>query len=262
MIQAIAFDMDDTLLNDDREITPYTLTILRRVADKGIHIVPASGRARGSMIGFIEQMGCASAFVACNGADVYSPKGELWKQEAFTVEQAKRCAQFAQETDCYAQCYYDDHFYFAGEKQWADAYASASMLTGQNIGNLVDFIDRPTGKILMMAEPEKIARMLPEARRLFSDIAAVSCSKPYFLEMNPRNATKGNALKYLAERWGLHAEEFMAFGDSLNDLSMLTWAGEGVAMANAREDVKAQVRHVCGTNQEDGVARYIESLLL
>ena len=54
----------------------------------------------------------------------------------------------------------------------------------------------------------------------------------------------------------------MAFGDSLNDLSMLTWAGEGVAMANAREDVKAQVRHVCGTNQEDGVARYIESLLL
>ena len=58
------------------------------------------------------------------------------------------------------------------------------------------------------------------------------------------------------------AEEFMAFGDSLNDLSMLTWAGEGVAMANAREDVKAQVRHACGTNQEDGVARYIESLLL
>lgn len=54
----------------------------------------------------------------------------------------------------------------------------------------------------------------------------------------------------------------MAFGDSLNDLSMLTWAGMGVAMGNAREDVKRQVGRVCGVNENDGVARYMEALLL
>ena len=107
-----------------------------------------------------------------------------------------------------------------------------------------------------------MAELLPRAREQFADVAAVSCSKPYFLEMNPLRATKGNALAYLAQRWGLCPDEFMAFGDSLNDLSMLTWAGMGVAMENAREDVKHQVGRVCGVNENDGVARYMEALLL
>lgn len=262
MIRAVAFDMDDTLLDDQRQITAYTIGVLRRAAEKGVRIIPASGRAKASMEGFVAQMGCASAFVACNGAEVYSPEGEMWRQEALSVEDARRCAQFAREAGCYAQCYYGEHFYYAGTREWADSYTSASLLTGRDVKDLPAFIDRPTPKILLMAEPERVAELLPKAREQFAGVAAVSCSKPYFLEMNPVRATKGNALAYLAQRWGMAREEFLAFGDSLNDLSMLTWAGTGVAMENAREDVKRQVGRVCGTNREDGVARYIEALLL
>lgn len=262
MIRAVAFDMDDTLLNDQREITPYTLDVLRRAARRGVLIIPASGRAKASMEGFVNQIGCAAAFVACNGAEVYSPTGELWHQEVLSVEDARRCARFAQEAGCYAQCYYGAHFYYAGTEDWARSYAEASLLTGKDVKDLPAFIDRPTPKILLMAEPERVAELLPRARELFADVAAVSCSKPYFLEMNPLRATKGNALAYLAQRWGLAREEFLAFGDSLNDLSMLTWAGTGVAMGNAREDVKRQVGRVCGANQEDGVAHAMEALLL
>lgn len=262
MIRAVAFDMDDTLLNDERQITPFTVSVLRRAADQGIRIIPASGRAKASMEGFVEQIGCVAAFVACNGAEVYGPAGEVWHQELLSTEDARRCARFAQEAGCYAQCYYGDHFFYAGTEQWARSYASASLLTGSRVEDLPAFIDRPTPKILLMAEPERVAELLPKAQEQFADVAAVSCSKPYFLEMNPLRATKGNALAYLARRWGLCRDEFMAFGDSLNDLSMLTWAGLGVAMGNAREDVKRQVDRVCGTNENDGVARYIEALLL
>lgn len=262
MIRAVAFDMDDTLLNNERQITPFTVSILRRVADQGIRIIPASGRAKASMDGFVEQIGCAAAFVACNGAEVYGPMGEMWHQELLSIEDARRCARFAQEAGCYAQCYYGDHFYYAGTEEWARSYAAASLLTGSEVKDLPAFIDRPTPKILIMAEPERVAELLPRAREQFADVAAVSCSKPYFLEMNPLRATKGNALVYLAQRWGLCPDEFMAFGDSLNDLSMLTWAGMGVAMENAREDVKRQVGRVCGVNENDGVARYMEALLL
>ncbi len=262
MIRAIAFDMDDTLLNDERQITPFTVSVLRRAAEKGVLVIPASGRAKASMAGFVEQIGCAAAFVACNGAEVYGPAGDLWHQELLSAEDARRCAAFARDAGCYAQCYYGAHFYYAGPAEWARSYASASLLTGEDVKELPSFIDRPTPKVLLMAEPERVAELLPLARAQFADVAAVSCSKPYFLEMNPLRATKGNALAYLARRWGLCPEEFMTFGDSLNDLSMLTWAGTGVAMANAREDVKRQVGRVCGSNQEDGVARYIEALLL
>ena len=188
--------------------------------------------------------------------------GEMWHQELLSIEDARRCARFAQEAGCYAQCYYGDHFYYAGTEEWARSYAAASLLTGSEVKDLPAFIDRPTPKILIMAEPERVAELLPRAREQFADVAAVSCSKPYFLEMNPLRATKGNALAYLAQRWGLCPDEFMAFGDSLNDLSMLTWAGMGVAMGNAREDVKRQVGRVCGVNENDGVARYMEALLL
>ena len=261
MIQAVAFDMDDTLLNDERQITPYTRAVLRRAADQGVRVIPASGRARASIIGFVEELGCASAFVCCNGAEVYGPDGALWRQELFQVEEARRCARFALAAGCYVQCYYGAHFYYHGPAKWVAAYAAATLMTGQEVDDLPAFITRPTPKVLMMAEPETVAALLPKAREAVGDIAAISCSKPYFLEMNPLRATKGNALAYLAERWGLQAADFAAFGDSLNDLSMLQWAGEGVAVANARPDVLAQVKRHCGANRDDGVAHYIQALL-
>ena len=114
----------------------------------------------------------------------------------------------------------------------------------------------------MMDDPARIARLLEEGRRLFGDRLSLTCSKPHFLEVNPAKASKGNALRWLGEHLGFSTENAMAFGDSLNDLSMLTAAGCGVAMANAREDVRALVSATCQSNQEDGVARYIEQHIL
>ena len=80
--------------------------------------------------------------------------------------------------------------------------------------------------------------------------------------MNPAKASKGNALRWLGAHLGFSMANAMAFGDSLNDLSMLTAAGHGVTVANAREDVRALVPATCPSNQEDGVARYIEQHIL
>lgn len=80
-VQAVVFDLDDTLLRDDRTISPYTVDVIRRVAAAGIHVIPASGRARDSMRPFVEQLGCASLYIACNGAEVWTPTHELLLRE-------------------------------------------------------------------------------------------------------------------------------------------------------------------------------------
>ena len=261
-VDAIAFDLDDTLLRDDRSISPYTLSVLRRAADQGIRVIPASGRTRDSMRGFVEQIGCASCFISCNGAEVWSPDMEQLMRELLDVPLAREVACFAEERGCYAQTYAGDCFFYNQQGQWADAYAESSNLRGVYVGNLEAYIAEPTPKILMMDSPARVAELMEEARAVFDGRVALTCSKPYFLEVNPLRATKGNALKWCAERFGFSMVNVMAFGDSLNDLSMLLAAGHGIAVANAREDVKAQVSALCGGNQEDGVARFIEQYAL
>lgn len=274
-IHAIAFDLDDTLLRPDASVSDYTVDVLRRAAAQGIIILPASGRTRDSMWPAVERIGCASAFISCNGADIWGllPSSDgmqpltgaecpLMMQELLPVELAHEVARFASDRGVYCQTYSPSRFFYSIENEYAVSYAHSSSLEGEYVGDLTAFIRQPVTKLLMMDTPERIADLYQEARVLFAGRAMLTCSKPYFLECNPLRATKGNALRWCAEHFGFKMDELVAFGDSLNDVSMLEAAGTGVAMGNAREDVKAMGFPVCGTNDEDGVARYIEENIL
>ena len=261
-IRAIAFDLDDTLLRSDRTVSDYTVDVLHRAAERGIIILPASGRTRDSMFPTVERIGCASAFISCNGADVWTTDRELLMQELLPVDLAHEVARFAAERGVYCQTYSPSRFYFSIDNEYAVSYAKSSSLEGEYVGDLTAFIQRPVTKLLMMDTPERIAALYEEAKAIFAGRASMTCSKPYFLEFNPLKATKGNALRGCGDHFGFNMDELLTFGDSLNHVSMLEAAGTGVAMGNAREDVKAMGFPVCLTNDEDGVARYIDEHIL
>ena len=259
---AVAFDLDYKILHEDLSISPYTLDVFRRLHEKGMEILPVSGRSQMSMKPFVEQIGCAAIYISCNGAELWDGQDHtLLRRETFDVGLARRIAAFGKEHGCYAQTYGGAYFYFNQYGHYADSYAKASRLEGQYVGDLEAWIREPVAKILMMDEVGTIADMLTEARERFNGELSVTCSKPWFLEFNPLRATKGIALAEAAERLGFGAEDIIAFGDSLNDLSMLESVGLGVCVANGREDVKARCQAVCGTNEEDGPAHYLEEKL-
>lgn len=262
-LQAAAFDLDDTLLHDDLTLSPYTLDIFRRLHDTGFQFIAASGRTPLSMRPFVDQLGCVSISIACNGAVIIdSATGQAIHREVFSVELAREIARFGNEHQCYAQTYSDDRFYFNEYSEYSKKYASASMLPGEYVGDLETYIREPRSKILMMADEAKIASMLAEASERFKDRVSVTCSKPWFLEFNPIRATKGIALRKSAELLGVSTDEIVAFGDSLNDLPMLLEAGSSVCVSNARPDVRSCCSAVCLSNQEDGVARYLAEHVL
>ena len=261
--QAIAFDLDDTLLRDDRTISDYTVDVLRRAAARGIHIVPASGRARDSMKPFVDQIGCASLFIACNGAEIWRSDGSPVRAMVIPDETAQEILAFSRKHRAYIQSYKGTRFYYTVQNGYDLAYAATSMLTGVHTEDLPGFVRRhPTSKLLLMDDPARVAEMLEESRAQFAGRASVTCSKPFYLEFNPPEATKGQALRACGELLGFPLRDAVAFGDSLNDLSMLETAGTGVAVANAREEVRQRVGCVCAGNQEDGVARWIEAHVL
>ncbi len=258
---AVAFDLDDTLLRDDLTISSHTVLVLRRLSALGVKIVPASGRAQLSMKPFVDLISCASAYIACNGAEIWSGiSHELLRSEFFSAELGREIASFGNRHSVYAQTYAGDRFFYNEESEWSRQYAAASMLSGVYVGNLVNYIQEPRSKILMMADPVKIASMLAEAEKLFDGRASVTCSKPWFLEFNPPGATKGLALSWTASYLNLSPSDFLAFGDSLNDLSMLQTAGRGVLMSNGRKELRSLCDDVCGSNQEDGIAAYLEEV--
>ena len=255
---AAAFDLDDTLLRDDLTISDYTLSVLRALSAAGVAVIPASGRAQMSMMPFIRRLSPVPLYIACNGGEIWSGSGELLHAAPpFSAETGKAVAAFGKRHHVYAQTYDGSYFYYNEESDWSRKYAAASMLRGQYVGDLEAYIQEPRNKILMMAEPEKIEAMRREAEVLFAGRVSVTCSKPWFLEFNPAEATKGCALQKAADLLHIPLEKVIAFGDGLNDLSMMRAAGRGVLMENGRPVLRDQVDDICLSNQEDGVARYL-----
>ena len=260
-IDAIVFDLDDTLLNGEARVSAYTRDVMRRAKEQGVHIVPASGRAIFSMQPFVEQLAPDNPYIACNGAQLVNPDHTPMETHAFPIEEAKALIHFFNENGFYVQCYHGDHIYYSEACDASRSYMRSSGMYGVALGDLEARLDFETPKVLSVQSPERVREMLPIVRERFPN-ATVTVSKPYFLEAQPAGVSKGFALKRLAERMGWSLEHIMAFGDSLNDLSMLEAVGYGVAVGNARDEVKRAVRFVCGANTEDGVARFVEAHVL
>jgi hypothetical protein len=257
-LKAVVFDLDDTLLRDDRTISCFTVDVLRALSRNGISVIPASGRAQMSMKPFVDQLGCADYYISCNGAEIWDAKtGRNCFRTALPVETARRIVRFGKEYDCYMQTYDAVRFFYNREGRYADAYAASAMLEGECAGDLEVFIRTPVTKILMMDDAPKIAAMLEEGRKRFDGEASVTCSKPVFLEFNPLDATKGLALARLLAALGISPADTAAFGDSLNDWSMLEACGLSVCVSNARPELKGLCEEVCLSNQEDGVADFL-----
>ena len=257
-LNAVVFDLDDTLLRNDLTISDFSVRVFRRLKKKGFRIIAASGRAQLSMKPYMDQLDCVSVYISCNGAEIWDGfSHNLLHQELFSMETAVDIARFGEMHGCYAQVYEGGRFFFNQYGEYAQRYAAATKLTGVYVGKLSEFIHEPRNKVLMIDREDKIASMLTEARALFEGRASITCSKPFYLEFNPVNATKGIALLKAAEYLDIRAEDIIAFGDSLNDLSMLRAAGMAVSVANGWREIRPFCDDVCGANDQDGPAIYL-----
>lgn len=257
-IKTIVTDMDDTLLSDDLQILPGTQRVIRRCKEKGLRFILASGRAPASLRPFARMLNIGDPYICSNGAQTFDGNThEIMIDLQFTHELALECARFFEEHGMYAQFYEGDNFCYNHEGVFAEQYAAATMMQGRLVGPLDKALKGSTAKLLGVDTPQRVGELILKARARFGDRVSVTCSKPHFLEMNPPQATKGAALARLQPLLGIEPETTLAFGDSLNDVSMLTWARYGVAMGNARDEVKSAVKLVCPPNGAQGVARFI-----
>lgn len=262
-IRAVAFDLDDTLLNEHSQISDYTLDVLIRAHERGVVVIPASGRTRTSMTPFLQRIGFATPFIACNGGELYDGAGNALQKLTLPVDVARRVIAFLRQRGCYVQAYRDDSFFFDAANEASERYRRSSRMQAIAVGDLYSFLDFPTPKLLCVTEPERQMPLYREISAAFppSEVC-FTLSSSTFLEAEPPDATKGEGLRRLAAIMGFDMSATAAFGDNLNDISMIEAAGYGVAMENARDEVKRAARYICEPNTRDGVARFIQRHVL
>lgn len=273
-IRLIAMDMDGTLLDDHQTISPANLRALHRAAENGIHIAFCSGRMMGDASCYAvdaQLPGCR--ILALNGAcGLERPNGRLlWKRtlprdaldeavqvllqsgvETFGCFEPNRVVALPQES-----LGERDRIIWGTRRTDPNAPRFEAGLTAYRAAR-----ERGVCKLVCIEhENEPLLRRVGEQLRAIPGLEVTSSWRNNW-ELMPVGVNKGMAVRMLAEELGLSAEQVMTLGDYDNDLSMIAYAGCGVAMGNADECVKQAARYVTDTNLNDGVAKAIERYAL
>ncbi len=260
-IDTIVTDLDDTLLNEHAKLSPFTLEVFARAKRQGVRLIPASGRAARSMLQYTQLLDTSLPYIACNGSQLVNADHTVMDSIDLPAELARDILRYLKPYGFYAQSYRGDDFYYDLECASSVNYQRSSHMNGIAVGDLEAFTTFPVPKLLFVHDPTEVERIYPQIQQAFPNVV-FTISKPYFLEAQPEGVSKGSALVRLSAMLEIAPERTMVFGDSLNDLSMLAFTPNSVAMGNARDDVKAAARYVCQTNAEDGVARFVSEHVL
>lgn len=262
-VKLLAFDLDDTLLKSDLTIGERTIRALRTAHEKGVLIVPASGRGAQTLWKYVEQIDTVNAVVTTNGSQVLNRQHEVIFERRIPLQTAKVIAKFAEDHNWYIQGYTADDFYYEKVTKETELYHRFGGHWGYPIGKLSENIKEDPYKMIFIEEDlEEMRKLRAAADERFSGEVNLFVSKPFYYEATAPGCTKGEALLRLAEEHGISREEIMCCGDSDNDLSMLDAAGYAVAVGNARDSVKAHANIVCASNDEEGVAQVVEQYIL
>jgi len=258
----LAADMDGTLLNGDSIITQRTREALLKAIEKGVLFVPSTGRPMGGMSAVLTAFDFDMPMILFNGAMAVTTKTD---RVLFSQGLDFSCAEtiFAQGI---SRGY--SVVAWAGERLFVSCEDEEIMQyqrkTGAELHVVADARPmRPYGvtKMLWIIPPEDGPRCQAEMNALLSGKVNCHTSCPHLMEFVDAKASKGIALAEVGKAYGIAQKEMIAVGDGYNDVSMLEYAGLGVAMGNAPEDIKALCQDVTLSNDEDGVAAVIEKYI-
>ncbi len=268
-VNLIALDLDDTLLNDERQISDKNVEVLRRCAQRGIYVVLCSGRAEDGIKPFVSRLNIASLesgkfVIAINGCSIFDMHKRLQVfKKTVKPEILLKAHKIAQSEGFETEVYSENIVYYSRATDWTLRDVKMCGLKGEEAADYEKLLQKDFYKMLIPGEPEKIQILQKKLRAELGEDAVIFTSKPYFLEILPPRCGKGESILWLSSYIGIDPATTLAFGDSMNDESMITKCGYGVAMKNGNEQIKKIARFVTDkTNNEDGVADFIEKMIL
>lgn len=264
MYKAVFLDMDGTLLKSDHSVSEPTIEKIRELTGKGIRVVLVSARSVGAVLPTFRKIGLPSAtpLISLNGSYIVENEKPIFD---VTIDLGIT-AQVTEEVRPYKATiayYLRREWYSEVRDAWTD-HEQKIMDEPLRVGPIGQWIEewsvRGIGpnKMMVMSEPENIACIQEHLLRLYDGRLNIYPSKATYLEVMDSRGSKANAVRFVSERLGLSPGEVIAMGDNYNDIGMLRFAGMGVAMGNAPDEIKANADYITDTNNSDGVRKALE----
>jgi Cof subfamily protein (haloacid dehalogenase superfamily) len=224
--------------------------------------VLVTGRMFQSVRRYALEAGLDDPVVCYQGAVVAEPTTGRWLRHVPIPLQLAREAISALNNEGFGlNCYVGDELYVSEVTPEARRYADFQSLELHPVGDLLAWLSDPPTKLVVIGDPEALDDLEQRMLGRFEGRLYISKSLPYFLEFASPEVTKATGLDFLSEHLGFARERTVAFGDGENDIELVDWAGYGVAVANAHDQVKEVADLVCPSVDEEGVAQVIESYL-
>jgi Cof subfamily protein (haloacid dehalogenase superfamily) len=258
----VACDLDRTLIGGDALLHPRTRQAIATTRAAGIHVMLVTGRMFQAVRPYALEAGLEDPVVCYQGAVVAEPVSGRWLRHVpISLELARETIAAVNEEGFGLNCYVDDELYVAEITPEARRYADFQDLQLHEVGNLIDWLEEPPTKLVVIEDPEVLDALKERMIARFDGRLYISKSLPYFLEFASPDVTKAAGLEFLADRLGFTRARTLAFGDGENDVELVDWAGYGVAVENAHERVKDVADLVCPSVDDEGVAQVLEAFL-
>lgn len=263
----LVLDLDGTLTNNKKEVTEHTRRTLIEAQECGIKIILASGRPTYGIAPIAEKLELkkyGGYILSYNGGEITNwQTGELMYENVLDADVLPYLYQCAKENN-FAIVTYQGKYVLTEhpDDEYVLKEAILNVMETKKVDNFLDAVDFPVAKCLIVGEGTRLAVLEKRMYEVLKDRMGVYRSEPYFLELVPKGIDKALSLAVLLEKIGGTKEEMVAVGDGFNDLSMIQFAGLGVAMANAQEPVRQAADYITLSNEEDGVAAVVKKFMM
>ena len=265
--KVIVLDLDGTLTNSAKEVTPRTKKALQDYMEAGGKVVLASGRPTFGIMPVARELGLPGRegyILAFNGGNIIDcASGRVLYQKKLMPGTPAAAARMAKEYGLGILTYTEEAIITEKpEDVYIQKEAFINKMPVKKIDDFASYVTFPVTKCLLTGDPAIAERAEKLIRERLGHGHNVFRSEPYFVEVMPKGIDKAQSLGRLLAYLGRTPEQLAAFGDGFNDKTMLEYAGLGVAMGNAQEAVKESADYIAPTNDEEGVAQVVEQVIL
>jgi Cof subfamily protein (haloacid dehalogenase superfamily) len=260
--KAVCTDIDGTLLNSQRELSPLTIETISRIGKK-LPVILASSRMPAAMVHLQQQLEITGQpLISYNGGYViqyHAGKLQVFNSVFIPISIAHSVLSFTHRTNIHTSIFFEDEWYAPQEDQWSIreekiTKVKPSFSPADLVLNHLENLKAGPHKLMCMGAVEEIEVLCQNLSQMWHNELHLYRSRPTYIEIAPKQISKASALALLLSKQNISLSEVIAYGDNYNDIEMLEMVGHGVAVGNAIDAAKVVAKEVTSKSIDDGVA--------
>jgi hypothetical protein len=242
-------------------LDPRDVEAVGRLVRAGITVVASTGRPFPGALPWVKRLGLDTPIVCYQGAQIRALDGGMILDHGIEHDLAMEVVRFARERDLHIQAYSKDELLVERDRPEAHEYADHAGMPINFVADLDLAMGPTTPKLVIVATREVLEAVLPEVRRRWQEKLNAATSMPTYLEFTSIDSDKAKALAFLCDKLGIPQSETVAVGDGRNDVSMISWAGLGVAVEGAEPEVIAAADRTIPGPGHRGIQQLVDLLI-